>query len=174
MAKTFGKIALGAGLLTYNDGSTDVDLGYTRGGTFNDNITFRHIEVDGKKGNVQGDAVIESCMPTLEFTTVQMQAELLEKVFANVAVSDVTGIKTLKRSIGSIASTEYLANVMFVGKTVEGKDVTIKLLLALGEGPMTFAFTDKSEVEISCLFTGNYASTTDTTAPFEVIIDETT
>lgn len=173
MAKTFGKIMLGEGVLTYNNGSTDVDLGYTRGGSFNDNLIIRHIEVDGKKGNVKGDAIIESCTPELEFTTVQMQSELLEVVFANVTVADAAGIKTMTRKVTNILEEEYLDDVTFTGKTVDGKDIKIKLLNALGEGPATLTFTDKAEVEVPCMFTGNYTSIADTTAPYEVILDET-
>ncbi len=173
MAKSFGKIMLGEGVLTYNNGSTDIDLGYTRGGVFNDNVIFRHIEVDGKKGNIKGDAILESCSPTLEFTTVQMESDLLDKVFANVSVADATGIKTVTRSVANIIDTEYLDDVTFVGKTVEGKDIKIKLINALGEGPLNLVFNNKGEVEIPCLFTGNYTDTTTTSAPFEVILDET-
>ncbi len=173
MAKDFGKIQLGEGVLTYNNGSTDVELGLTRGGVFNDNIVFRHIEADGKKGQVKGDAVLETCLPTLEFTMIQMESALLDVVFANTVVTDATSIMTVKRSLGQIASTEYLANVMYVGKTTEGKAITIKLLNALGEGPMTFDYTDKGEVNIPGLFTGNMETIDDTEAPFEVILDET-
>lgn len=172
MAKDFSKIMLGEGVLTYNDGATDIDLGYTRGGVFNDNVVFRHIEVDGKKGNVVGDAVLETCIPTLEFKMVQMDSAMIDKVFANITVTDATGVKTIKRSVANIASTEYLDDVTFVGKTVDGKDVSIKILKALGEGALNFTYTDKGEVEIPCTFTGNYNATTDTEAPFELIIDE--
>ena len=47
MAKDFSKIVLGEGVLTYNNGTTDIDLGYTRGGVFNDNIVFLRRLVKG-------------------------------------------------------------------------------------------------------------------------------
>ncbi len=173
MAKSFGKIMLGEGVLTYNNGSSDVVLGYTRGGTFNDNINIRHIAADGKKGNTKGDAVIDEISPTLEFALVQMESALLDVVFANSTVTDATGIKTLKRKVGAVADDQYLANVMYVGATTDGKAITIKLLEALGEAPVNFAFGDKTEVEIPTMFTGNYADDSTEFAPYEVIMDET-
>ncbi len=175
MAKDFSKIALGAGSLFYStDGTTDVALGFTRGGVYNDNIVIRHIEVDGKKANVKGDAVVETGNPTLEFTLVQMEADVLDKVFANMEITDATGIKTIKRSIANIADDQYLKYVKFVGKKVDGKDISIKILNALGEGPANFTITDKGEIEIPASWTGNMETVDDTHLPSEVIIDETT
>ena len=170
--KDFGEILLGEGILTYNNGATDVEIGFTRGGTFNDNIDIRHVEADGKKGNTKGDAIIQECSPTLDFAIVQMNASVLELIFANVTAADATGIKTLTRKTGVIAADQYLANVMYVGQKMDGKDITVKLLNALGEGPFNFAYNDKGEVEVPCMFTGNYGDSTETDAPFEIILDE--
>ena len=172
LSKDFKKILLGEGKLYKDHGETGaLELGYVRGGEFNENLTVRHIEVDGKKGPIIGDAVTESSMPTLTFNAVQMDASLLKEVFYNLAVVDNTdGTGTITRAIANPEAADYLTNVAFVGKTKDGTAVVIKLLNALGEGPVNFAFTDKGEVEIPCLFTGNYETIDDTTAPFEITL----
>jgi len=174
MAKDFSKIALGEGSLFYStDGTTDVAFGFTRGGTYNDNTVIRHIEVDGKKAHVKGDAIFETGNPTLEFNLVQMQSTVLEKVFANIVVTDDAGVKTIKRKVANIAATEYINYVKYVGKTVEGKDVSVKILNALGEGPVNMTFTDKGEIEIPAMWTGNMETVDDEHLPSEIILDET-
>lgn len=171
--KNFAEIQLGEGVLTYNAGAGDVEIGFTRGGTFADGSNVRHIAVDGKPGNTKGDAVMDEISPVLNFTMVQMKADVLAAILANVSVTDVGGVKTLKRKHGPIADDQYLDNVMYVGQKMDGKDVTIKLTEALGEGPLSLSYNDKGEVELPLVFTGNYATVADTDAPFELIIDET-
>jgi hypothetical protein len=169
----FEKIILGEGKLYLNYGETSqADLGYVRGGTFNENITFRHIEVDGKKGNVAGDAVVETVQPQLDVTMMEIVASNMAKVFSGVTVDATTPASTKLTRALKIVSTDYLLNVAYVGQTKQGKNVIVKVLNALGEGPINLVFADKSEVEIPVSFMGNYATLADTKAPYEIIVDE--
>lgn len=169
----FGKILLGEGKLYANlDEVSELELGYVRGATFNENITFRHIEVDGKKGNIKGDAVVETVDPTLEVVMMEIIAANMAKVFSGTDVdATVPATTKLTRSL-LVADADYLTNIAYVGKTKAGKEVIVKLLNASGEGPINLVFADKAEVEIPLMFHGNYAAITDTKAPYEIIIDE--
>jgi hypothetical protein len=143
-----------------------------RGGEFNENITFRHIEVDGKKGNIEGDAVVETVQPQLDVVMMEIVAANMAKVFAGLAVDATTPASTKITRTLSIGTSNYQTNISFVGKTKAGKSVAIKILNATGEGPVNLIFADKSEVEIPISIMGNYESITDTKAPYEIIIDE--
>lgn len=170
----FEKIILGEGKLVLNYGEvTPIDIGYVRGGEFNENITFRHIEVDGKKGNVAGDAIVETVQPQLDVVMMEIVAANMGKVFSGLDVDATTPATTkLTRSLKIVAG-DYLTNVSYVGQTKAGKAVIVKILNATGEGPVNMVFADKAEVEIPLSFMGNYTSLTDTKAPYEIIIDET-
>ena len=169
----FEKIILGEGKLVLNYGEVaPIDIGYVRGGEFNENITFRHIEVDGKRGNVAGDAIVESVIPQLDVVMMEIIAANMGKVFAGLDVDATTPATTkLTRSLKVVAG-DYLVNVAYVGQTKAGKNVIIKVLNATGEGPVNMVFADKSEVEIPLTFIGNYTALTDAKAPYEIIIDE--
>lgn len=169
----FSKIILGEGKLFADYGETgEADLGYVRGATFNENLTVRHIQVDGKKGNVAGDAIVETVDPTLEVVMMEINSENMIKTFTGINSDTVTTVTTLTRSL-TMESADYLTNISFVGQTKAGTDIVVKLLKASGEGSVNMAFADKSEVEMPLVFHGNYTSTEDTTAPYEIIIDET-
>jgi hypothetical protein len=173
MADNYGPIMLGEGKLIIDEGETgELDLGYVIGGTFTDDYVVRHIEVMGKKGPMKGDAVVESIIPRLEITSLQMESANLEKLFVGVAVADATGIKTITRAL-TIADADYLINITYVGTTKAGKDVKIIIKAPLMEGPINLNFADKREVEIPCVAIGNYLTLDDTEAPYEIILDET-
>lgn len=172
MNKDFSKIGLGEGkfYIDYSE-TSELEAGYVRGGTFNSNLSMRHIQVDGKKGQVKGDAVYEEENPQLEFTALQMDASLISKIFTGVTVTDnEDGTGTITRSNANPTDEDYHTNVAYVGKTKDGTAIIIKLLNALGEGPINFTFTDRGEIEIPAMFTGNYAAIDATTAPFEITI----
>lgn len=169
----FKKIILGEGKLVFNHGETGaVEVGYVRGATFTENLTIRHIQVDGKKGNVKGDAIIEEVIPTLEVNMMEIISTEWEKAFGAVTVDATTPATTKITRNLVVADTDYLINVAYIGATKEGKAVIVKILNALGEGGMNLSFADKAEVEIPVSFIGHYTDLDDTTAPFEIIVDE--
>jgi len=169
----FGIIMLGEGKLYLDEGEAgELEIGYVRGGEFNDQLEMRHIEADGKRSFLKGDAIVNTIQPQLTINALEMNSTHLDKLFCGVEVADATGIKTLTRNY-AVADTDYLTNVTFVGVTKAGKAVKIKLNNALGEGPVNLAFADKEEVVIPCLFTGNGTSIDDTAAPYEIVLDET-
>lgn len=172
MEKDFSKIGLGEGKFFIDYGEvTELDAGYVRGGAFNSNLSMRHIQVDGKKGHVVGDAVYEEELPQVEFTALQMDASLISKIFVGAEVTDnEDGTATIKRKNANPVAGDYHTNVAYVGKTKDGTPIIIKLLNALGEGPINVTMNDRNEIEIPALFTGNYETVDDEYAPFEITI----
>jgi hypothetical protein len=170
----FTKIGLGEGKLHFNYEEIDTIVGgYVRGGTFTENLTMRHIEVDGKKGNLMGDAIVESVMPTLEVTMMEVDSTNWALAFGNMTVDASAPASTKITRRLAVVAGDYLKNITYVGKTKAGKAIIIKLLNALGEGGINLAWADKAELEIPAMFTGNYTDEDDTIAPYEIIIDET-
>lgn len=173
LTKDFSKIALGEGKLykDYGEETGQLELGYVRGGDFNANQTLRHIVVDGKKGHIKGDAVLEEALPTLNFTAMQMDASVLEVAFYNLSITDGgDGTATVKTTTDNPVDADYHTNVAFVGTTKDGTEIVIKVLNALGEGSMQFTFTDRDEIEIPAMFVGHYETIDDTDQPFEIIL----
>jgi len=178
MGNSFNTIALDVGVVEAKltaSASATVTLGYTRGGEFNDNMTLRNIEVDGRVAPLKGEKVVESYEPTLTFNLLQMEADILDAVFAGVTVGNVTGTKTITRSL-TIADSDYLHYVKYTGKTKAGKAITIQLDNVLATAPMNFALEDKSEVQIPVTFIAHIdpsATAAATAAPFSITLDET-
>ncbi len=170
LTNNFNKIGLGEGKLYKDYGETEeLELGYVRGGEYTSNQTLRHIQVDGKKGNVKGDAVHEEALPQLDFTAVQFDASVLENLFYNMNVTDNSdGSATVTFTNANPVDADYHTNVSFVGETKDGTPIVVKVLNALGEGSVTMSFEDRTEIEIPCMFTGNYANVDDTDLPVEI------
>ena len=168
--KDFSKIALGEGKLYKDFGETSAEeLGYVRGGEYTSNQTLRHIMVDGKKGHIKGDAVHEEALPQLDFTAVQFDASVLENLFYNISVTDnEDGTATVTFTNANPVGADYHTNIAFVGETKDGSQIVVKLENALGEGSVSFSFEDRSEVEIPCMFTANYATIDATELPVEI------
>lgn len=169
---SFDKIGLDVGELIYNEGEVDeLSMGFTQGGSFTDGLAVRAIDVDGKRAPLKGDRVVDTYEPVLQFNVLQMEADKLDKAFHGITITDNAGVKTLTRSL-SIADADYMTNITWVGKLKDGKSAKIVLKNALGFAPVAFTFADKTEVQIPASFMGHNTSINDTTAPYELIIDE--
>lgn len=166
MAKqTAEKIMLGCGVVSVGG----VPLGLTRGGsTFAVEREFRSIEADCDRGPVKGRVVIDSEVPKLSVNALEpFAADELKSYWpgldvdsTNVAYDEVTG--TL-----SIAAADYV-DVQFVGKTKDGKAVTIQVDDALNMANIEWGLEEKSEVVPSLEFTGHYDEPTRETPPWRV------
>jgi len=168
----YENILLGEGKVYWNYGEVDEEeLGYIRGGTFNENLVIRHIEVDGKKSKEIEDAVVESVDPTLEVTFMEITSDNMQKYFSFIDVDSTTPSETKITRRYQIAAADYCKNITFLGKKKNGKDFGVSILNALSTGPINLANADKSETEVPAVFVGS-GQRDDTHAPFEIIIDE--
>lgn len=142
------KILLGIG--TVSVGATPIGL--TRGGsTFTVEREYREIAADGDKGPVNGRIVIDREVAKLTVNALELfTAASMTKYYPATALTTTDWTSTL-----SIIAGDY-SDVTWVGKTKDGKVVTIALDDALNMGNLEWKLEDKSEVVPSLEFTATY------------------
>jgi hypothetical protein len=147
-ANTPDKILLGYGLVSV-DGEP---LGLTRGGsTFTVEREVRNIEADGDRGTVKGRVVIDTEEATLVVNALEIFSDAeLSKYFPALDLTTNTIISTL-----NIVDADYRV-VVWEGKTLDGKSVTITLPNAINKGNLDLTLEDKDEVVPELEFTGAY------------------
>lgn len=161
MAKvTAEKILLGAGTVTVGD----IPIGLTRGGSaFSVDREIRNIEADGDKGPVKGRIVIDAEEAKLVVNALELfsQDEILKyypgmKLTTNTLTSDLL-----------IKEGDY-NDVVWTGKTKDGKAVVVTLENALNMGNLDWSFEDRDEVVPELEFTATYLESARDTAPWNV------
>lgn len=155
------KILLGTGV--FSVGGTAIGL--TRGGgTFSLEREIRHIDADGDRGFVEGRQMIEREVPKLVVNGLDLftAADLLKYYPAlSNTIGTVTGTLT-------IAAGDYV-DVTWVGKTKDGKGVTITVQNALNLANLEWGLEDKSETVATLEYTGHYTEAARTTPPWTVV-----
>lgn len=145
--------------LTY-DVATGVFTGTLLGATSGGNEfalaqEIRHIEVDGVKGQLMGNSVIDSEIPTL---TVNLKEVTAQNIALAIAGSTTTSDANhdIITSKGKIEISDYLDNVAFVGRlSGNSKPVVIVIDNAIALEGLTISASDKTEAVIPVVFTGH-------------------
>jgi hypothetical protein len=148
------KVLLGEGVFKIGT----VAVGFTRGGgQFTVERKVRQIDADGDKGIYVGRNAIESSIPKLKLNPLQIIGDNISKLYAgiDVAVDTPTGSTTVTGT-GTIATEDYLSEVSWTGKTLEGKEVVIKVYNAINLEGIDWKLADKDEVIQDVTFTGCY------------------
>jgi hypothetical protein len=162
------KILLGYGVVTV--GTTPIGL--TRGGSaFTVERKYRQIVADGDYGPVKGRQEIESETAKLEVNALELfTAADMTKYYPAMSVTPDAGespTKNILTSTLTIAEGDY-NDVKWVGKTKDGKAVTINVQNALNLDNLEWKLEDKSEVVSKIGFTAHYEEATKTTPPWNV------
>lgn len=160
---TAEKILLGMGVVSV--GTTPIGL--TRGGSaFLVEREYRHIEADGDMGIVKGRTVIdkENAMLTVNALELFTAADMT-KYYPGMSVTAGTLTSTLE-----IVAGDY-SDVKWVGKTKDGKAVTINVENALNLSNLEWTLEDKNEVVPSLEFSATYDEATKDTPPWNVVFD---
>jgi len=145
MAKS---IILGNGL--FYIGETAVGL--TRGGgQFTVERTFRDINADGDMGSVVERVTLDEARPKLTMKLLEIIVNNLPSYYAGTKITS-----TKWHGKNAIESSDFLAEVSWVGKTQDGKNVKIALKNALCKENIDFSLEDKGEVVPSITFEGCY------------------
>lgn len=157
------KIMLGYGTVTV--GGTAV--GMTRGGAvFSVERELRDIVADGDMGPVKGRKVIDRETAKLTVNALELfTAANMTKYYPGTTLTTSTVSDSYTGGL-TILAGDY-ADVIFTGKTLDGKAVTITVKDALNTGNLEWTFEDKNEVNPSLEFTAHY--TVNTTAPWTVV-----
>ncbi|MFY9174533.1 MAG: carboxypeptidase-like regulatory domain-containing protein [Peptococcia bacterium] len=161
---TAEKILLGSGIVTV--GTTPIGL--TRGGSsFTVEREIRQIEADGDRGPVKGRVVIDTEVAKLVVNALEIfNAEDMTKYYPALSLS----ASNVLTGTLSIAAGDY-NDVTWVGKTKDGKAVTIKVENALNLSNLEWTLEDKNEVVPSLEFTGTYDEATRNTPPWSVTFE---
>jgi len=161
---TGDKILLGNGVFTV--GATPIAL--TRGGgSFTVEREIRDINADGDYGPVEGRVVVDSEIAKLTVNALDLfTAADMDLFFSGTSATTTT--TTLWTGTLAFAAGDYV-DVTWVGKTKDGKAVTITLENCLNRDNIEFTFEDKSEVIPTLTFTAHYSEAARTTPPWKVV-----
>jgi hypothetical protein len=161
---TADKIMLGVGTVTV--GATAIGL--TRGGSvFMVEREYREIEADGDRGPVEGRQVIDREVAKLTVNALELfTAANMTKFYPASAMTLVSTDNVMKSTL-SIVAGDY-NDVVWTGKTKDGKAVVITLENALNLSNLEWTLEDKNEVVPSLEFTAHYAEAARDTAPWSV------
>lgn len=165
---TADKILLGYGVVTV--GTTPIGL--TRGGSvFVVDRKYRHIEADGDMGIVKGRTEIESENAKLTVNALELfNAADMKKYYPGMSItpdSETTPTKNTMTSTLKIVEGDY-NDVKWVGKTKDGKAITINVENALNLDNLEWKLEDKNEVVPSIGFSATYDETTRDTTPWNI------
>lgn len=166
--KVADKILLGFGVVTV--GSTPIGL--TRGGSnFVVEREYRHIEADGDRGVVKGRTIIDTENAKLTVNALELfKTANLTKYYPGMTLTpdaESAPTKHTMTSTLSIVEGDY-NDVKWVGKTKDGKAVTINIKNALNLSNLEWTLEDKSEVVPSLEFSATYDEEAKETAPWNV------
>lgn len=166
------KILLGFGVVTV--GSTPIGL--TRGGSvFVVEREYRHIEADGDRGIVKGRTVIDKENAKLTVNALELfNAKDMTKYYPGMSITPVTTegenptvVSNKMTSTLKIVEGDY-NDITWVGKTKDGKAVTIKIENALNLSNLEWTLEDKNEVVPALEFSATYDEAEREKAPWDV------
>lgn len=160
------KIMLGYGTVTV--GGTAIGL--TRGGSaFIVEREYRNIEADGDKGPVVGRISVDSEIAKLTVNALELfTAANMTKYYPAMTLTVGASDDTLKSTAGLAIVAGDHSDVVWTGKTIDGKAVTITLEDAINMSNLEWMFEDKSEVVPSLEFTACWTDGS-TTPPWSVV-----
>lgn len=154
------KILLGYGVVSIGE----TPIGLTRGGSaFMVEREYRNIEADGDRGIVKERTVIDTENAKLTVNALELFiAADMTKYYPGMVIATNKMTSTLK-----IIESDY-NDVSWIGKTKDGKAVTIKISNAINMSNLEWTLEDKSEVVPSLEFSATYDEDTRDTPPWEV------
>lgn len=169
------------GVLTLDLGeSSERVIAPVRGGvTFTVTKTLRNIEHDYAKGSEKGLQVVDDIDAMLSCNSLEASIDNLESLMPYTVksgtgtVADPYTLTCTKATLGLIADSKYHTNIAFVGQTLDGKDIIIKLFNAMNESDFTITAQPKNEGEIGIEIHAHFDPTDDTATLFEVIKEGT-
>ncbi len=157
------KILLGMGVFKIGN----VSVGLTRGGgQFTVERTYREITADGDRGKYKDRIVIDTSIPKLKMSTIEVISENLKLLYPALSLEvDNEAGNTKVTGTGTIASSDYNPTVTWTGETKQGKQVVITLYNAINLDNLDWTLVEKDEVVASVTYEGTYAE--DSPADYE-------
>lgn len=149
------KIILGHGTFYIGANAVAVTRG---GGQFTVERAYRDITADGDKGSVKGRVVLDESRAKLKMNLLEIVATNLPKMYPATKLTAETGVFEAK---AEIEDTDYTP-VKWVGKTKDGKGVTIELDNAINKDNLDWSMVDKGEVIAALTYEACYDDTDET------------
>ena len=165
MKNTADKIMLGCGVVSVGG----EPIGLTRGGSvFAVEREFRNIEADCDRGPVKGRQLIDTEIARLTVNALEpFSSDEIQRYYPGLAI-DTSGAEYDEMTgTLSIAAGDY-NQVQFVGKTKDGKAVTIQVDNAINMENLEWSLEEKAEVVPSLGFTATYTEDARNTPPWRV------
>lgn len=171
-------VVFGEGVFYVNYGELDeFALGATRGGgNFTYTPEYRAIEYDGARGDTKGMKRIVTSQTQMTVNVLELfDKDIISKLIPTAALGTDT-LKTVTYDAitvsETVADTDYLTNVTFVGKRGDGKAVIIVLYNVLVDGALEAALEANSEVVPELTLTAHRDRTTPDTVPFKILLGQ--
>jgi hypothetical protein len=165
MKNTADKIMLGCGVVSVGG----EPIGLTRGGSvFAVEREFRNIEADCDRGPVKGRQLIDTEIARLTVNALEpFSSDEIQRYYPGLTI-DTSGAEYDEMTgTLSIAAGDY-NQVQFVGKTKDGKAVTIQVDNAINMENLEWSLEEKAEVVPSLGFTATYTEDARNTPPWRV------
>ena len=165
-SNTFEKVELGAGVLlnkfTTVDAIADEDIvcATRAGGTLTLPTGFRNIAVDGVKTNTVESYVTDGYTPTLAFTALTANADMVKVA---IGAADIVDGKVIPRhKVNNADFRDYY----WVGERSDGSAVVFFLGNCISTGGLSWRRNDRGESESAITLTANYTAADQDTVPF--------
>lgn len=161
-------ILLGEGTFIRNG----VPIAVTRGGSkFSIERVYKKIVADGDYGGVKGRIRKDMSIAKLVLNTLEMLPTNFTGMYpATKVTTTVDGLQTTEvwEAKAEIEDADYQDNVVWAGRTMTGKAVTIDIQNGLNLDNIEWSFIDKDEVVPTCTYEGMYDNATRTKEPWNV------
>jgi hypothetical protein len=145
-------ILLGEGVFSI-DG---VDIALTRGGgQWTVEREYKIIEADGDKGPVKGRIRKTGSIARLVVRALELLPENLPKLYPATEVKTETGTTTF-RAKADIEDSDYIDEVTWTGRTLDGRGVIITIENAINLENIDWTMAPKDEVVPQITYTATY------------------
>ena len=170
---TATKVIRGTGILYKNYGVTGQRvLGATKGDIkYVVDRKFMHTDYNGMYGPTEGMHEIIEEVASMEFDILDLGYKEFEDCYAGCNVTDEGAYHKITGDL-AVAAGDYHDNVVWAGKRKDGKYCLLYLSNALGDGKIDLALKDKEDLVSNVHFTGCYGTTTPTTPPWEIRLED--
>ena len=133
---------------------------------------YRQISVDGAKGPTKGLETIDSVTAVLSATVKEMTLKALELALPTISTTATTGYTKAVIS-ESIADTDYVDNIAYVGKiSGAGDPIIVVLKNVLGLNGLQLQMQDKNEAGVPVTLTAHYDVSDLEAVPFEIYMPD--
>ena len=156
--------------LDYTTASTPLMLAPTRGAnSFVVEQEIKDVAFDGMRGKTKGMRRVIRQDASLTVRIMDMSLENIKMALAGAKTTVADNkITEITNGDGSIADADYIGDITFVGKDMEGKSKVISLFNVLGDNGFSYEATDKEEGVVEIVFSAHFDPTDSTKKLYKI------